>query len=100
VKEFESQCDESHVICPYCLEKYQPDAETYSEDTRVDDCPECGKKFHLYQSFTVEHHTKPDCELNGAQHAWSPHKLTGGRTHDFCDVCGKCRPYERAAVTG
>lgn len=97
--QFERQCDNGLVICPYCKESYQPDAETYSEDSREDDCPECGKKFHLHQSFDVWHHTQPDCEMNGATHIWTPVNLQSGKVHDFCSTCGKCRPYERTAVS-
>ena len=77
--------------CPYCGYEYQVEAEDYTEDTYEEICEDCGMKYYACDNFTVDHYAKPDCVLNGADHAWEPKKLTDGRSHDFCGVCGKCR---------
>jgi DNA-directed RNA polymerase subunit RPC12/RpoP len=84
------ESSDANVICPYCKHEYQPEAEDYSEDTREEECSECGKKYHLWQVFTVDHHTKPDCELNGEQHQWD---AVSARKPDWqsCGVCDKWR---------
>lgn len=94
---YDGQCDDNDVICPYCGNRYQPEAEDFDEDTREEECGECGKTYKLHDSFTVTHFTKPDCELNGEQHKWVPVKLRDGRVHDFCSVCNQCRPIRDAA---
>lgn len=68
---YKCQQDDNHVICPYCGYEYQPDSDDYDEDSRVYECDHCGGEYHLYQSFTVTHHTKPDCELNGTDHVYA-----------------------------
>ena len=78
--------------CPYCGWEYQPEAETYSEDNRIEECESCGKNYHAYESFTVTHHAKPDCEINNLAHNYQPIKLMDGRSHEFCVICDKCRP--------
>lgn len=88
---FEFQVDNCNTICPYCNCQYQEESESYSEDSRIETCEECGKKFHTYQSFSVDHYTIPDCEINEEQHKWEATSLGDGRTHDFCSICGKCR---------
>jgi hypothetical protein len=87
----QSQMDDANVICPYCKYTYQPEAEDYSEDSREQECSECSKKFHLYQSFSVSHHTKPDCELNGEQHDWD---LVSEHTKDW-QSCGNCNRWRK-----
>lgn len=83
--------DDSNVICPYCKYTYQPEAESYSEDTRTEECEGCGKKFHVWQVFTVDHHSKPDCALNGEEHEWD---VLSNRRPDF-QSCGKCDKLRR-----
>lgn len=87
---YEDQIDSNNVICPYCKYEYQAENEDFSEDTRVEKCEECGKKYHLHDSWSVDHHTRPDCEINGDQHKWEARQLTQG-PHDFCSVCDNCR---------
>jgi hypothetical protein len=88
---YEDQADDNIVICPYCMAEYQPESEDFDEDTRAEECEDCGKKFYLHQSFSVTHHTRPDCELNGDTHQFERVKLTDGREADFCTVCDRCR---------
>jgi hypothetical protein len=86
-----SQSDDNNVICPYCKHEFQPEAEDYSEDIRTHECFECGKKFRMYQIFSVSHYSKPDCELNDETHDWD---VVSVRTTNFqsCGNCGKWRP--------
>ena len=91
LSKYEDEWDEDYVICPYCEHKYQPEAESYSEDVSEETCGECGKKYTLYQEFSVTHRTSPDCKLNGQAHVWELKKLRGGRSHDFCETCGACK---------
>lgn len=88
--QFKPDCDDSVVRCPYCKHEYQPEAEDYSEDTREEECSECGKKYWLYQAFTVDHYVKPDCALNGQEHQWD---IVSKRRPDYqsCGVCNKWR---------
>jgi hypothetical protein len=90
---YEQQRDDDWSQCPYCGNKWEVESCSYSEDSRVEECGECGKKYHLHQVFTVEHVSTPDCELNGESHLWEPRSLGGGRTHPFCSVCDKCKVY-------
>lgn len=88
---YEDQQDDNVVICPYCETQYQPESEDYDEDTRAEECEDCGKKFYLRQSFSVTHHTRPDCELNGFDHQFERVTLSNGKAADFCTICDKCR---------
>ena len=92
---FEAQAkhlsDDANVICPYCKYEYQPEAEDYSEDTREEECHKCGKKFWVWQAFSVDHHSKPDCELNGEQHEWD---AVSARKPDW-QSCGKCDKWRK-----
>lgn len=65
MSQFEETVDSDNIECPYCGYSYQPECESYDEDESVDDCGNCGKKFYSRQSFTVDHHARPDCELTG-----------------------------------
>ena len=87
--QFKPLSDDGEVICPYCQFKYQPEAEDYSEDTREQECSECGKKYHLSQTFSVDHNTKPDCDLNGEQHKFQAVKRYP--QYQRCTVCDKWR---------
>lgn len=88
---YEDQCDDNNSICPYCEESYQVEGEDYSEDEQEIECSGCGKKYYLHQSFSVTHHTRPDCELNGEEHKFERILLGNGKEADFCTVCDKCR---------
>ncbi len=88
---YEDTMDDTDMICPYCGYKYQVESEDYSEDCRIEECDECGKKYHAYDNFSVSHHAKPDCGLNETEHDWQPQTITEG-THDFCNICNKCKP--------
>lgn len=90
MSKYEDQVDSYNVICPYCKCEWQAESGDFSEDTRVEECPECGKKYHLHDSCTVDHYTRPDCELNGEVHKWETRQLTKG-PHDFCSICDNCR---------
>lgn len=90
--EHEETFDDNDRICPYCGGRYQVESEDYSEAPRDEECFECGKTYTAYEEFSVTHHAVPDCELNGEQHKWAPASLGGGRYHDFCKICHKCKP--------
>ena len=86
----EDQSDTTSAICPYCkTECFQPEGEDYSEDDQEEECDECGKKFYLNQSFTVDHNTRGDCELNGESHDYRPAKYQ--QEMEVCAKCGECR---------
>lgn len=87
--EYRSHCDSSESICPYCGESFQPEASEYSEVSKEIECFSCGKKYHLVQIFTVDHHSLPNCELNGEEHKWVPRDVGHGKTHPFCSVCDR-----------
>jgi len=50
--------DGNNVICPYCGNSYQPEAEDYDTDCRDEECDKCGKAFDVWQEFTVYHITR------------------------------------------
>jgi hypothetical protein len=89
--------DDSVRRCPYCKHEYQPESETYSEDSREEECEGCGKTYHSRDVFSVTHYATPDCELNGEQHDWQARAVRGGRTHPFCMKCDKCMPMSLVA---
>lgn len=89
---YRDTCDDSEVECPYCGYKYQPEPEGFDEDERPEECEECGKTYHLHQSFSVTHFARPDCEANDSNHDYQPVELRSGRTHGFCTACGDCEP--------
>jgi hypothetical protein len=89
--------DDSVRKCPYCEHAYQPESETYSEDSRVEECEGCGKNYHAKDSFSVTHYAEPDCELNGEVHDWQDKCVRGGRKHPFCTKCEKCMPMSMVA---
>ena len=78
-------------VCPYCNNSYQVESEDYSETIRVEECDKCGKKYHAYEIFSIDHYAKPDCELNAQEHIWEPVKLHSGDFHNFCSICDKCQ---------
>ena len=81
---YEDQYDDNNSICPYCGNKYQVEAEDFSEDPYEIECDECGKKYWLVQQISISHKTTPDCELNGQSH-----KFAAQVCGYFCWVCGK-----------
>ncbi len=85
--EFREWMDNHDAICPYCSSKYQVESEDYDEETRVEECENCGKKYWIYQSFSVTHHTRPDCELNGVAHHYQRITLRNGKEALFCNIC-------------
>ena len=88
---FQAHTDDNDAICPYCGHRYQVEAEDYDEDGRQETCDECGKKYWLHQSFSVTHHTQPDCWLNGDEHQYERVDLKNGLSADFCKICDDCR---------
>ena len=84
--------DDSVRECPYCGHTYQPESETYSEDSWVETCDACDKQYHATDRFSVTHYAEPDCELNGEVHDWQDRYVRGGRKHPFCTKCDKCIP--------
>jgi ribosomal protein S14 len=83
--------DSCNRICPYCQHSYQVETEDYSSDTRVEECSECGKKYHATDHFEVTHTATPDCELNGEPHDWTSNVR---HTFEFCRQCGTLRTIE------
>lgn len=100
MSEYHDQCDDNDSICPYCGTRYQVECEGYSEDWEEIECDDCGKNYHMHQSFSVTTFTSPDCSLNGSEHVWEMVDLNNGKRHEFCTVCDKCRPYTRQEVAG
>ncbi len=86
--------------CPYCGYVNHVEGEDYSENTRVEECSECEKKFHGRQSFSVDHLADPDCELNGEAHEWKQAVHVDGKTGasavfyrcSKCDMFAKDKP--------
>jgi len=92
---YTDKVDSCNAVCPYCGDSWQVESEDYlmEDDERDVECDGCGKKFYLSQNYSIDHHSTPDCELNGMKHTWEPVKLNNGKVHDFCSVCDKCKPY-------
>ena len=101
MSKYEKQSDSSDVICPYCGDSYQCEAEDYCESEIEEECDNCGNNYHRVTIFSVTHQAKPDCELNfDSDHQWEPLSIGKGGTHDFCSVCGKCRPTKPSGTHG
>lgn len=83
---YDDEYDDNNVVCPYCKGEYQPEGEDYSEDSREEECDDCGKFYHVHQSFSVTHITTPDCDLNGGQHEWEK-ESNGINTFNHCLIC-------------
>lgn len=90
MSEYHEQYDSTNIRCPYCKYEYQPEADTYDEDARVEECGDCGKKYYRIDSFSIDHTTAPSCELNGLDHRWEPAVSTKLKS-EFCAVCGDVR---------
>ena len=88
MSDYVEQMDDVDVICPYCNERYQPEAADYSEDERVEECESCGKKYHHWDTFSITHETQPDCELNGEAHKFGEILQGDYISHTFCTICG------------
>jgi uncharacterized Zn-finger protein len=89
MSEYDLTTDESDAVCPYCGHRNRSESEDYSETERTETCDECGKKYRLWQTFSVENNAAPDCELNKTQHKWQT--LTTIKDWQFCTICGKTR---------
>ena len=88
--------DDSVRKCPYCGATHQPEAETYSEDVREEECESCLRTYRIHDSFSVTHYATPDCELNGETHDWQDRQTRRG-SHPFCMKCDKCMPMSMRA---
>lgn len=88
---FESTYSSDGRECPYCGHTSHVESEDYSEDSRIEECDECGKKFHAHEVFSVDHKAEPDCELNGEQHKFELVTFSSGKSAEFCETCNKCR---------
>jgi hypothetical protein len=93
MSKYEEKIDGCESICPYCEDSFQVEAEDYNEDEREEQCGSCGNKYWLSEVFTVDHNTRPDCELNGAKHEYELVKLKNGKQAYFCTVCDDCKSY-------
>jgi hypothetical protein len=90
MSKYKDEYSDNNRICPYCEYTYQVEGEDYSEDEKVEECGECGKKFHAYESFYVAHHSVPDCALNGQAHDWDAPVNAHGRKFVHCKTCEQC----------
>ena len=83
-------------VCPYCGSQQHVESEEYSEDSRVEECDECGMNYHAYESFEVDHHAVPDCDLNKIDHKW----MVSTRNSEFyhCEICGRCSRASKIAT--
>ena len=52
-----TELDECNVICPYCGDSYQAEAEDFSEDEREETCFTCKRVYILRDEATITHHT-------------------------------------------
>ena len=68
ITQYEETSDDDNRVCPYCQHSHHIECQDYNEEERVDECEECGKKFHVSEVYSVTHHARPDCELNGEEH--------------------------------
>lgn len=50
--------DDCDVICPYCGNRYQAEAEDYSENEREETCFECKRVYILHEECRVTHYTR------------------------------------------
>ena len=89
MSKYQDQFDDSVVVCPYCNHQYQPEAEDFNEEERIQECMNCEKKFHHQDEISYTHSTRPDCEINGEAHVW---ELVESCNHDFCAVCDTIKP--------
>lgn len=80
--------DHSERECPYCGHSHHVEGEDYNEDERVEVCEVCERSYWAFESFTVDHHARPDCELNNEKHDYQP---VGPKHPDMfrCETCDK-----------
>lgn len=89
ISKYQEQVDDSYAICPYCEHYFLVESEDYDEDQQEITCDRCGKNYYLRQSFSVTHHSIPDCSLNGDNHKFRGHTLAD--EWNICGVCGVMR---------
>ena len=89
MSKYKDTSDDCMMICPYCQHSYQVETEDYSEDDRVEECQECGKKYNCRQSFSVSNMASADCELNGELHEWRASSTN--KEFEHCETCEACR---------
>ena len=92
MSKYQQTIETCNRVCPYCHNSYQVENAECLETTRIEECEECGKKYHAYEMITVDHYAEPDCELNDQEHQWEPIQLSNDSFYDFCSICGKIRP--------
>ena len=79
-------------ICPYCGCENYVESEDYDEKKKIEKCCDCKKKFYGGQCFTVTHHSRPDCELNGEEHRWA---IDTNYVNHEEEICLKCSQYRK-----
>ena len=86
-----------NIFCPYCNYE-QSDMWEVSEDARLEECPECNKKFRWRRETEVEYVSTCNCEDNNEEHDYD---FSGGWTkHSKNNYlfkighCKKCSEYE------
>ena len=82
----EEQTDSNDCICPYCEWSYQVESEDYNESGTVEECFDCGMKYHRRTEFHISHIASPDCNLNGKPHQYKNPDVVSA---SFCVICGK-----------
>lgn len=93
MSDFDDQISTAGAICPYCEHEHFVEGECYGEDGEEspEECESCGKNFYLSQSYTIDHCTSPDCELNDEEHDMKRKVSDDGIHYAVCRVCGKVR---------
>jgi uncharacterized Zn-finger protein len=61
-QQIKEQSDDTNVICPYCLNSYQPYSEDFDENDREKTCHHCGNVYILCDRCSITHHTRPKPE--------------------------------------
>lgn len=88
---------EDEVTCPYCGHEESESWEwgNGEEGGDIEECPECGKKYHWYRNISVNYNTEGDCELNNEKHdyEWINTKNNDGAW--FCKKCPKLKLKEK-----
>ena len=59
----EDTADDCNVICPYCGNSYQAEAEDFDEDEREETCFSCKRVYLMHDECTVTHYARPKPEL-------------------------------------
>ena len=65
MSEFREELDSTNRICPYCKDEVHQEGEDFHDEMEVEQCDECGKRFHTVDYCIVYHKSIPDCKLNG-----------------------------------